>query len=359
MVVILAVAEGKQPWFWGTAAVAGILLLLVNVGILAAVHLRRARQYLRGRRQRRFRSELEDILGNGARDPQWLHRWLNGLDELERPVAAVALIERLRSATEPERERALHALRETGAIDLLLRATHRRMPWRRALAIRTLGWIGATEAVPVLIRHVADRNRYVRESAVRALGRIGDATAAPALAHLFRNPGSVGHGVVYDALIAMGNQAEPVFAGALGSELESVRVASCYGVAALAERDAARHLLVPALDDRSAAVRAAAADALGEVGGASVPVGLARATRDAEPTVRSAAVGALASYDDPYAVELAQHALLDPHWLTAVRAGESLVRLARHSAAADEVLRRREGEWPVERALTFASLGVV
>jgi hypothetical protein len=48
--------------------------------------------------------------------------------------------------------------------------------------------------------------------------------------------------------------------------------------------------------------------------------------------------------------------------MTAVRAGESLVRLSRLPGAAEparQALRRRGAEWPVERALTFASLGVV
>jgi HEAT repeat protein len=184
----------------------------------------------------------------------------------------------------------------------------------------------------------------------------------PPLGELFRAPGRVGQGIVYDALIALGPQVEPVFAGALHSEVETVRIASCFGVAALAEPEAARRLLEATLSDPSAAVRGAAAECLGHVGGPFVPKGLARATRDDEPTVRGAAVGALGSYDDPDAVELAQNALLDPNWMTAVRAGESLVRLSRlpgAGEAAEQAVRRRRAEWPVERALTFASLGVV
>jgi hypothetical protein len=367
MVVILGLAQGKQPWFWSTAAVTALILLLVNVSIVVTVHVRRVRQSIRTRRERRFEAEFEGILdqlqgASATRDPEWLRRRLAQFDELERPIAAVMLIERMRPADEAEREHALGVLREVGAVDRLVRSTRARMPWRRALAIRTLGWIGADEAVPVLIGRLADRNRYVRESAVRALGRIGDLRALPPLGELFRAPGRVGQGIVYDALIALGPQVEPVFAGALQSELETVRIASCFGVAALAEPEAARRLLEPALGDSAAAVRTAAADCLGEVGGPLVPIGLARATRDDEPTVRGAAVGALGSYDHPDAVELAQNALLDPNWMTAVRAGEALVRLSRLPGAAEaarQALVRRGAEWPVERALTFASLGVV
>ena len=74
----------------------------------------------------------------------------------------------------------LEVLREVGAVDLLERATRSRIPWRRALAVRTLGWAGADETVSVLIGRLGDRNPYVREAAVRALGRICRPTGATA-----------------------------------------------------------------------------------------------------------------------------------------------------------------------------------
>ena len=86
------------------------------------------------------------------------------------------------------------------------------------------------------------------------------------------------------------------------------------------------------------AVRVAAADALGQVGGGMLPPGLARASRDEVTTVRVAATRALAYYNDPQAVELAVNALLDPDRDTAVSAGESLVRLA--PPPLDESVRR-------------------
>jgi len=292
----------------------------------------------------------------------WLGAEIAALNELERPIAAVMLIERLRPASEEERTQSLAALREAGVVDSIARSAGGWMPWRRALAVRTLGWIGAEETVPVLIQRLADRNRYVRESAVRALGRIGDSRVLPSLAELFRTPGRVGSGVVYDALVAFGSDAEPVFVGALGSETASVRVASCFGVAALSESDSAQPLLQPLLGDRVPAVRSAAAEALGQVGGELLPDALAHASRDEQATVRSAATGALGAYDDPRSVELALHALLDSDRETAVRAAESLVRLSRRpwaGAAARQALVREEAAWPVERAFVLASLGVV
>jgi HEAT repeat protein len=367
MTVTLALAEAKQQWFWELADSIALTLLLLNVLVLVAVHARRLRQYTRGRRTKRFRTRVGRILdavdpSATPRDPHWLRKQISEFDELERPIAATMLIERMRPASEQERRFALTTLREAGAIDRIVRGTKAWMPWRRALAIRTLGWIGADETLPVLVERLSDRNRQVRETAVRALGRIGDATAVPNLAPLFAAPGRVGSGVVYDALVAMGPEGETVFADGLRSEVESVRVAACFGIAALAEPAAARSVLEPLLDDGAAPVRAAAAESLGQVGGRVVPPALARAAQDEQSAVRSAAVGALGSFDDPQSVEIALAALGDADRDTVVHAGETLVRLARReasAAAAEQAIERAATEWPVRRAIVYASLGAV
>ncbi len=367
MGVIAGFADARETWFWTIADAVVAALLFLNLLLIVAVHGRRLRQAARTRRQKRVRTLVEDVLAEldprtSTRDRDWLRRQIRGFNELERPIAAVMLIERVQPVSEEERQHVLGVLREVGAIELLVRSTRRWMPWRRALAVRTLGWVAAEECVPVVIERVSDRNRYVREASVRALGRIGDTRALPIVGQLFRAPGVVGAGVAYDALVAFGESAEPIFAGALRSQLESVRVAACFGVAAVSEPGVARPQLVPLLSDSAAPVRAAAAEALGQIGGGSLPEALARATRDEFAAVRSAATQALGAYDDPRGVELASNALLDPDRDTAVRAGETLVRLSRAAAAraaAAEALARAATAWPVERAVILDALGAV
>ena len=368
MTAPLLSTEPSSPWLGESVLAITLVLVALNVLLIVLVHGRRIRQYLRGGRERRFQAQLDEVMAK-LDQPTGLRGAasgcgpsLTGFDELERPMAAAALSERLRAAAPEERRQMLEVLREVGAIELLVRSTRSRIPWRRALAVRTLGWAGAEETMPVLIGRIGDRNRYVREAAVRALGRIGDPQVLPQLGELFRVPGRVPPGVVYDALVSFGAAAAPTFAGALRSELESVRVASCYGTAAVSEPEQARASLQPLLADREAPVRAAAAEALGQVGGSRLPAGLARASRDEVAAVRVAATHALGFYDDPEAVELALNALLDPDRDTAVAAGESLVRLARRpaaGAAAERVLARPEQTWPVERALVMDSVGAV
>jgi hypothetical protein len=229
------------------------VLLFLNVLLLAFVHARRLRLASRRRRAERFRAGLDELLAE--QDLSALAKRIRGLNELERPIAAEFVIERLRTESPAERAQTLAWMREIGAIDVLLRSAKRWQPWRRALAIRMLGLAGATEAVPLLIERLSDRSRYVREAAVRALGRIGDERARPELARLFEEPGAAGAGIVYQALLAFGADAEPVFAEGLRSQNEHVRVASVFGLGSLLEPGAAAAQVEHMLGDESPLVR--------------------------------------------------------------------------------------------------------
>jgi HEAT repeat protein len=253
-------------------------------------------------------------------------------------------------------------LREAGAIDLMLRGTRRWRPWRRALSLRTLGWLGASEGMPAAIEHLMDKNRYVRDASVRALGRIGDEAALPRLEELYLDPDRrVASGFVYEAVAAFGPSAAEVFRQGLRSSDEHIRVSSCFGVAAALEPDRSRPLLEGMLDDTSPPVRSAALEMLGRVGGDHVPTGLALAVSDQERSVRRAAASALASYAGSRAVELLLGALVDPDRITAVRAGESLIRLCRSPGFDEEAQAAvaRHDAWPLEQARTLASLGAL
>jgi HEAT repeat protein len=366
LLCVLAVAEpGKQPWFWAAADVVIGILLVLNLLLFVVVHARRVRESSREHRRKVFRTTVEQLLADRAPgaslDSASVRRQLRNFNELERPLAASVLIERLRVVPPGDRARTLEWLREVGAIDVLFRSLRRWAPWRRALAIKVLGLAGAGEAVPALIDRLSDRSRYVREAAVRALGRIGDTRALPALEQLFVEPGRVSAGIVYEALLAFGPAAEQVFSEGLHLPDEHVRVPSVFGVGSVVHVAAARARLEPMLGDESAAVRAAAAEMLGRIAGGEVTEELARASRDEEQSVRRAAVSALASYDDPAAVRLALSALDDPDRDTALRAGETLVRLSRLSGvgpSATTAVAATKG-WPIERARVLASLGVV
>ena len=130
MFLTVGVAVAEQPWFWAIADAVALTLLFLNVLVLVAVHARRLRQYFRTRRAKQFHARVEEILGEldpatRARDPQWLRTQIGRFDELERPIAATMLIERVKPASEEERLQTLAVLREAGAVDSLARSTAR------------------------------------------------------------------------------------------------------------------------------------------------------------------------------------------------------------------------------------------
>ena len=363
---VLASNPTESTWFWLSADITVLVLLLCNLLLFVGVYARRARESLRLRRKERFRARFEPIIARieAGTPPQIedLRRELFALDELQRPLAAMVLLERLRPATEDEREQLLELARECGATELLLRASGRQPPWRRALAIRTLGWLGEEGALPALLDHCNDRNRHVRDTSVRALGRIGDRRALPSLEQIFLDPErKVAAGFVYEALIAFGEDAAPVFRKGLVSDDEQIRVASCFGADATSPPEQASVLLEQMLADHSPMVRSAALQVLSRIGGDVVPELLARCARDDEQSVRRSAASALGAYDDTRAIEILHEALADPDRDTVIRAGESLVHLNVRPGVArlprDPIA---DGEtWPLERARVLASLDAI
>ena len=132
--MLLFSAEPSSPWLWESMAAITLVLVSLNVLLLVFVHGRRIRQYLRGGRER-FHARIEEILARleaspSFRDRVWLRWQISGFDELERPLAAVALVARLRPASAEERREVLATLREVGAVELLVGSTGSRIPGR-------------------------------------------------------------------------------------------------------------------------------------------------------------------------------------------------------------------------------------
>jgi hypothetical protein len=129
--LLIASATAKKTWFWELTVAAVAVLFLLNLLLFVAVFGRRFRELLRGRRSRGFRRECEQLLNEldsetRARDPAWLRARIARFNELERPIAATMLIERVRPVSIEERAALLETLHEVGAIELLVRSTRRR-----------------------------------------------------------------------------------------------------------------------------------------------------------------------------------------------------------------------------------------
>ncbi len=158
--------------------------------------------------------------------------------------------------------------RDKRALAALARLVQDNSPEVRATAVEALGEYQDASALPALTSALKDDNETVRTQAVRALGSLGSAAAVPALVEATRDRSSSVRAQAAGALAELPDGAHsPAVVAALKALLEDpsadVREEA---VSALAEiRDAgALQALIAAMQSKDAAVRKAAAAALGQ-----------------------------------------------------------------------------------------------
>jgi HEAT repeat protein len=345
-----------------------LALLAANVVLFAALVVLREQWTFHARRRERVRARLapvvQRVLASG--DPQEAAERLRpvvlGLGRQERPVAAWILRDLTHDADEPTRAHVRTLLDQCGVVELTERSTRRWMPWRRALACETLGLLGAERSVTVLVERLDDRRDEVRTAAARALGAIGSPAAAPSLTSIFLERRAVPTGVAYDALRALGPHGSEAFGRGIRSPDPTLRVASCFGLAALARAGAAETSVEPLArllaEDGNARVRTAAAKALGVVGGGAPPRVLVEAAHDPDVRVRREAVAALGLFDEPDSVQVLARATEDRDREVALRSAEALLALRarpRAATAAGTALAASRA-WSVDYVRTLSEL---
>jgi HEAT repeat protein len=168
-------------------------------------------------------------------------------------------------------------------------------------------------------------------------------------------------GVAYDALRSLGPSGADAFRRGLRSAHPTIRVASCFGTAALADGGAAgavESVATLLAEDADIRVRTAATKALGVVGGTKPPRALVQAADDPEIRVRREAVSALGSFDDPQSAEIVAAAARDPDREIALRSAEALLVLSSCSAAgaAARTAFASSSAWSVEYVRTISEL---
>jgi hypothetical protein len=359
--VLLGLVGPLRLALWVLAGGAVVIAVLTAIGV--ARHLETVRD---ARRREHVRIELEPVFSrfletedSGGLAEQLRPAFLH-MDKAHRPVAALLAIDVMREASPDQRERLRHGLEESGIVELGERGTRRFSPWRRALACEALGKMGAKRSVPALIARLADRRPEVRIAAVRALGEMRAEEAVPALSNMFLERRGAPIDIVNKALRKIGSEAAPAFERGIASNDPVVRVSSCFGLSGLggAYGTAAYSLAQVLASDPEPRVRAAAAGALGIVGGGNAPAELISATTDPDVNVRRNAVKALASFDDPATGEKLDECTEDDDRETAIRAAEALVALARQPRAGPAAQARLESSsaWAVAYSRTVAQV---
>jgi HEAT repeat protein len=344
----------------GALVLLSALLALCAVG--AGVH-RLVRTRVAARRERVRREVRPHLLGLLAHDDD--DGEAVALPELGRRdgVLATVALEVLPKLRGADRRPLVRLLEREGVVARARRRSRSASAERRAAAAEVLGTVGDGVAWAELTRLLGDRDATVRIVAARALGHLGDAAAVPLLVGridpLDGRP--VPAGIVAMALHRLGAGAVPglldalatpgpvatrrvVAAQLLGQQRATTAVAPLLAVAAAADEPAALRVaavhapgrigapraaavLLPLLTAGAAAVRGAAAEALGELGGTGVVDALRSAAAGPEPGVAHAACAALVAQGPPGATVLRELAVgADP--VAAAHAAEQLALAA-------------------------------
>jgi HEAT repeat protein len=186
---------------------------------------------------------------------------------------------------------ALGSIADTQAVPPLLIALEDEHWSVRCAAATALGRIHSGKATAALLARLADEDATVRRTAVAALGEIGDARAAARRVQGLQDPGL--QAAALEALRRIGVPALPELERSFAALPADVRRQLVNLVGKIEDR-ASRRLLLVALTDDSAPVRAEAAHALGDGGfmDAVRPLMDLKA-KDPSPEVRQAAAYAL------------------------------------------------------------------
>ncbi|GAA3383743.1 HEAT repeat domain-containing protein [Cryptosporangium minutisporangium] len=236
-----------------------------------------------------------------------------------------------------------------GAADRALRGITARGAVRRALAAETLGLLGAESSTAPLRACLHDRAADVRRVAVRALGRIGDPTVAPALIDTLDGSRPVPAQSVIQALLRLGPGVAPHLVPALQDRSEAVRAAVAEVLGLLRAVSATHPLIATLAEDPSLDVRLRAVKALGGIGHPTAVGALLSAIGSTEdPLIRAAAARALGELGSDRAVRALVGLLYEQEHAVALAAANSLVQLGKPGVEAlTEVLRlSRPGRVP-------------
>jgi HEAT repeat protein len=189
-------------------------------------------------------------------------------------------------------------------VEQAMNALHGTDEETRIAAINWLTDRGHTPAVPAMITLMNECDPGTAYMIAQALGKLGDPAAVPALLDALRGSDPWTRMAVTGALIRFGEAAVDGLVEGLLDENAAVRraAAKALGKIGSAEHKAVRGLSAALLDIDSG-VRRFAAEALGRLGDGTVVPELSETLRDADTNTRIAAFKALARLDTPEAAE--------------------------------------------------------
>ncbi|MBK8905420.1 MAG: HEAT repeat domain-containing protein [Anaerolineaceae bacterium] len=199
------------------------------------------------------------------------------------------------------------------AIPILLTMLESGTDTVRHRAAKALGEIGDTVAVPVLITALNDKDWFLRSAAAEALGKIGDTTALFPLIHGLRFTESYERNSIVSALWEIKDEALPILIAALRDSDWHVRSSAAEALGEVGDATVTS-ALVTTLGDSDKFVRSSAAEALGKIRDVAAVSPLITALGDSDSHVRSSSAESLGQIGDVAAVPTLVTALGGSDW---------------------------------------------
>ncbi|CEP68940.1 Armadillo-type fold [Moorella glycerini] len=276
--------------------------------------------------RRRYRDEQRlsaALAGCRGKIAKGLRRELCRLDALALAGLLAGLWPRLEEAT---REQLAALAEEEGFIDAWLRALEQGKAGEKAAAATILGEMEIKRALGPLLAALGDRDEGVQMAATAALTRLRDRRCLEPLLAALAEPRRWPPARVAEVLLALGTASIPPLLDLLarGPEDISLRVINILG---LFEDGRVLPALEHCLENGTAAVRRAAAMALGETGCGQAAESLKKALADPVAAVRAAAARSLGRLKCREAGDLLKGCLADATWEVRVAAGAALAEL--------------------------------
>lgn len=238
---------------------------------------------------------------------------LASLDPPERAAIEPTAIAMLATVKGDSRAALIGLLDEWGAVSRALSGLHSCRAAHRASSAELIGYTGRTGLASALYPLVQDRDPHVRRAAVRALGRSGSGSSARIIIEALHHDRSIPVGIAANALLMLGPAAvADITAVGLTSPRAVVRATAATLLGKLGGPRDVEHLL-PLLAHDEAAVAAASAAALGELGIATALGPLVSATSEMQPhELRVAAARALGRIGTAEAMTALHRLVSDP-----------------------------------------------
>jgi len=292
------------------------------VALTLAVVLERIALAARKARLRRTERKYGPLMTRGLSGDKAAIDELASSPLRDRLSVAKLLIDRLIADRDPRRIAATGAvvgsLSLASTVDRLLGS---RLWWRRALALRSVGLLQATNRTRSVVAALEDPHPEVRDAALDSLADMHDPAALPAIVVHLHNA-SLRRGRRAAAIGSFGSQCEAFLLDlSLVDDEHRLNYARALAICGTAR---SRSTLCEWTRDSQREVRVAAFEALAHVGLDAASASLAVAALDsADVDVRAMAATALRGWTDADAARhLGRH--LDDAWVVAVRAARSL-----------------------------------